>query len=59
MSQKTIWGRRNPKIEGSHWEQLDLSNYKITKPIVICLSGNGTINEKEANGFCKTSKTCK
>ena len=56
MSQQTIWGRRNPKIEGSHWEQLDLSNYKITKPIVICLSGNGAIDEKEANGFCKTAE---
>jgi len=56
MSQQTIWGRRNPKIEGSHWEQLDLSCYKITKPIVICLSGNATIDEKEANGFCKTAE---
>ena len=56
MSQQTIWGRRNPKIEGSHWEQLDLSSYKMTKPIVICLSGNATINEREANGFCKTAE---
>lgn len=56
MSQNSIWGRRNPKIEGSHWEQLDLSSYKMTKPIVICLSGNATINEREANGFCKTAE---
>ena len=56
MSQKSIWGRRNPKVEGSHWEQLDLSSYKMTKPIVICLSGNATINEREANGFCKTAE---
>ena len=56
MSQQTIWGRRNPKIDGSHWERLDLEEYKVEKPIVICLSGNATIDEKDANGFCKTAE---
>lgn len=56
MSDTAIWGRRNPKVEGSHWEKLDLSEYKMTKPVVVCLSGNGATNEKEANGFCKIAE---
>lgn len=55
MSDASIWGRRNPKADG-RWEKLDLSEYKMTKPVVICLSGNGTTNDKDANAFCRMAQ---
>ena len=54
--QNSIWGRRNPKIDDTSWEQLDLGKFQLKKPIVICLSGNATINEESANGFCKMAE---
>lgn len=42
----------------NHAQKLDLNNPKdiamlTSKPTVFCLSGNATIDEKSANGFCK------
>jgi len=45
---KTSFGIRDLSKE-SHWSD-DIENFKITKPIFICLSGNGTTNSKKANG---------
>lgn len=40
--------------EKNHWQGgLNNSDFKITKPIIICLPGNGVIDSKKANGFCK------
>lgn len=39
-----------------HWKQLDIENYSITKPTIICLGGNGTITERKANNFCKLAE---
>ena len=52
---KTIVGRRTPG-QLNNWERIDLNHYKSEKPIVICLSGNGAITEKSANGFCKRAE---
>lgn len=49
---KTRWGKRNLEKE-NHWENIDLNNYSTDKPMVVCLSGNGTNTDAEANGFCK------
>ena len=53
---KTIWGKRNPHSENDHWENINLEEYGTDKPIVVCLSGNGTKKEAEANGFCKRAE---
>jgi len=34
-----------------HWIT-DVKNYRITKPTIICLPGNGAVNTKRTNGFC-------
>jgi len=48
----TKWGKRS--IENlNNWEDVDINNFSSDKPIVICLSGNGALNAKHANGFCK------
>lgn len=54
---KKVWnrvemGKRNLAKE-KHWENLFVENYGITKPTIICLGGNATIDTFEANGFCK------
>lgn len=41
------------KTSEHHWQQCEIKNLKVTKPLIICLSGNGTKTELEANGFCK------
>lgn len=53
---KTIWGKRNPNNENNHWDNIDLEEYSPDKPVVVCLSGNGTKNAAEANGFCKRAE---
>ena len=36
-----------------HWRDLTENKaFRITKPTVICLPGNGSITTKQANGFC-------
>jgi len=46
-------GKRNLKSE-NHWEIL--TEYRITKPTIICLGGNGTISSREANNVCKIAE---
>ena len=50
------FGKRNLKAP-NHWELLDLDDLHFTKPTVICLSGNGTVTNKGANGFAKQAET--
>lgn len=45
-------GLRNLNAE-KHWEKIDLDNYKIEKPMLICLGGNGSVETRDANGICK------
>lgn len=45
-------GLRNLNVE-KHWQKIDLNSYKITKPLLICLGGNGCVKTKDANGICK------
>lgn len=38
----------------NHWvSDVEKSNFKIHRPIIICLPGNGCISSEKANGFCK------
>ena len=39
-----------------HWEKLDISEYKISKPTVLCFGGNRTFDPKDANAFCKSAE---
>lgn len=45
----------------NHWiKNLQDSDFRISKPILICLPGNGTIaknNDGKENGFCKVIET--
>lgn len=50
---KIVWGKRNPNNKEYHWDNLNLDEYTPNKPIVVCLSGNGTKSAKSANGMCK------
>ena len=45
------------KTSENHWQQCEIKNLKISKPLIICLSGNGTKTELEANGFCKLAES--
>lgn len=47
------FGKRNTNNPENHWDAINLKTYEIDKPLLICLSGNGTETLKEANGFCK------
>ncbi len=49
------FGYRNLQAE-NHWKACDIETIKVTKPIIVCLSGSGTINENDANGFCKVAE---
>lgn len=49
-------GKRNLDAP-NHWQELDLSSYKITKPTVICLGGNFTKKSREANNMCKIAES--
>ena len=50
-----VIGRRNLQSP-NHWETLD-SNFKITKPTVLCFGGNGTVSEGGANSMCKIAQS--
>lgn len=57
MAQDKLWaevefGRRKPG-EPNSWEELETSTYRVDKPTVFCLCGNGTTSLRDANGFCK------
>lgn len=57
MAEKAFIGRRNPKINKTHWERLeDLNSYKIKKPIVLCFGGNSCVTDEDANGMCKIAQ---
>lgn len=45
-------GRRNLDKE-NNWEQIDFNSYKVTGTTILCLGGNGTTKEKDANALCK------
>ncbi len=49
------FGKRNLS-QDFHWEKLYLDGYKVAKPTVFCLSGNGTLSLQDANGFCKQAE---
>ena len=46
------WGMRNLDRH-NHWQTLRLRSYSPDKAVVVCIGGNGTVNEKFANGMCK------
>ncbi|MBE5738898.1 MAG: hypothetical protein E7354_04150 [Clostridiales bacterium] len=50
------FGRRKTGAENK-WEALDTGTYRVTKPTVFCLSGNGTTTLRDANGFCKHAES--
>ena len=45
--------RKNPD---NRYTEVDLDSFKITRPIVICFSGNATVNIAQANAFCKIAE---
>ena len=51
---KFSYGKRNldPKFE-HHWEEVDIKNFKLTKPLVLVLGGSGTVSNEESNGNLK------
>ena len=61
MASENIWaevefGRRKPGTPNS-WEELSTSSYRVMRPTVFCLSGNGTTTLRDANGFCKHAES--
>jgi len=44
------------KLSENHWKLCKMENLRVSKPLIICLSGNGTKTEEEANGFCKLAE---
>ncbi len=49
-------GKRNLKKD-NHWEELNREYFRITKPTVICLGGNGTIEARNANFMCRIAQS--
>lgn len=49
------FGKRNLNFE-NHWEALDLEQYEVIKPVLICLGGNGTIDPAKCTRFCATAE---
>ena len=49
------FGKRNPKSD-NNWTPLELDGYRITKPSIICLGGNGTTDFCKAKRFCATAE---
>ena len=45
-------GKRNTNVL-NNWEILNIGSYKIQKPVVLCLGGNCTISDREANFMSK------
>ena len=50
-----IFGCRN-LWKDKHWEILNIKDYKVNKPIVLCLGGNGVIDIAKATRFCATAE---
>lgn len=50
------YGFRNVNNPNHHWDSINLKEYNCNKPILLCLSGNGTDNLSDANGFCKQTE---
>ena len=46
------FGKRD-KTKPNHWQRLKFFKHKITKPTIICLGGNTTKTEEDANAICK------
>lgn len=40
----------------NHWQNIDLNNYSITRPTVLCFGGNMTKTPKDANAMCKVAE---
>lgn len=58
-SSQAFWGKRNINNKNNHkWDFIKLNEVNNDKPMLICLSGNGTTTTKEANGFCKFAEDC-
>lgn len=56
---QTFFGKRNINNKDNHrWDFINLDEVNNDKPMLICLSGNGTTTTKEANGFCKFAEDC-
>lgn len=53
---KTIWGKRTYENKDTHWDNLNLDEYSPDKPVIVCLSGNGTRSTKGANGMCRIAE---
>ena len=47
-----IFGQRDLTAE-NHWRTKDIHDFKITRPTVVCLGGNGTTETRKANNVCK------
>ncbi len=52
----TVWGKRTLENRDTHWDNLNLDEYSFDKPVIVCLSGNGTKSTKGANGMCKIAE---
>lgn len=52
------YGRRNlnPKFE-NHWEEVDIKNFRVKKPLVLLLGGSGTLSDEASNGNVKIVET--
>ncbi len=37
----------------NHWQDINLEEYKVERPVVLILGGNGTVSDKAANGNAK------
>ncbi len=48
-----IVGRRLLGTRFKHWERVDLASYNVDKPVVLVLGGDGTREERLANGNAK------
>ena len=46
------FGKRDTS-KPNHWQKLKFFKHKITKPTIICLGGNTTKFEEDANAMCK------
>ena len=52
---KIVFGRRNLWKE-NHWEEMDIEDYVVNKPVLLCLGGNGVIDRAKATRFCATAE---
>lgn len=46
-------GRRINKGNENHWIDINLEDFKMTKPLVLVIGGWGTENSEDANGYAK------